>query len=419
MAAFYEELHGSSPAAEASDSVMDIPVPAGRTPLAKVRDYLAARRSQFADQRTAMSRGRTGLAFFRTGIALITIAVTLLRAFGTGILTLFDVALIVVGVVAIYDGLRWYVPVRLDIGRHLDYKAPARPEGISVLEVEDEAGTPRFIRSQPVAGAQQLRDGWKRLTPIERRRFLANDRTDLAEERTVFASLRTTMARARLGLAFTRSGVAFAGLGIALLRKFPASGWIYFDVLLVVAGSLMALEGFHWYVPGYRAGSDALRRFRESLSESTIWDQAFPRLGLARSSLPPIKASHAPGIWGTTGLALERTVLAERRNLMSRLRTVMSYSRMGLAYMRTGASISAVGAGLIAFVSASVAWTVFDAVLIAAGFMMIVDGWRWYRPSEKVRRQFPYCYGDMEIAMPDYGKPRGKWSRVVFSHDDL
>jgi len=419
MAAISKDSHDSDPAIVASGSGVEIPIPAGRTPLAKVRDYLGARRSQLADQRTAMSRGRTGLAFFRTGIALITIAVTLLRAFGASILLPFDIALIAAGLVAIYDGLRWYIPVRLDIAKHLDYRAPFRPRGVSVLEVEDEAGAPRFSRSQPVAGAQELRDSWKRLTPVERRRFLANDRTDLAEERTVFASLRTTMARARLGLAFTRSGVAFAGLGIALLRKFPASGWIYFDILLVVAGSLMALEGFHWYVPGYRAGSDALRRFRESLSESTIWDQAFPRLGLARKSLPPIKASHAPGIWGTTGLALERTVLAERRNLMSRLRTVMSYSRMGLAYMRTGASIAAVGAGLIAFMPASVAWTVFDAVLIAAGLLLIADGWRWYQPSEKTRRQFPYCYGDMEITMPDYGKPRGRWGRVVFSHDDL
>ena len=398
----------------------DFPVPGGRTPLAKVRNYLGDRRSALADQRTAMSRGRTGLAFFRTGIALITIAVTLIRAFGAGILLPLDLLLVVAGIAAIYDGLRWYLPVRKDAARHIEYVAPARPDnGVTILELADEEEEPRFFRGDPVAQAEELRSGWTRLSPVERRRFLANDRTDLAEERTVFASLRTTMAKARLGLAFTRSGVAFAGLGIALLRKFPGSGWIYFDVFLVTVGTLMALEGFHWYIPGYRAGSDALRMFHRSLTESTIWDSAFPRLSLSREGLPPVKASHAPGIWGTTGLALERTVLAERRNLMSRLRTVMSYSRTGLAYMRTGASIAAVGAGLIAFLSASLAWTLFDVTLIVAGLLMIADGCRWYRPSERIRREFPYCYGDLEIRFPDYGIPTGRWNKVVFSHDDL
>ncbi|MHB1325151.1 MAG: hypothetical protein ACYDGS_01975 [Thermoleophilia bacterium] len=405
--------------ADIDDLDEDFPVPTGRTPLAKVRNYLADRRSALADQRTAMSRGRTGLAFFRTGIALITIAVTLIRTFASGLLLPFDLLLIAAGIAAIYDGLRWYLPVRRDVARQMDYEATARPPGVTVLGLEDEKGDPAFVRSQPVAGAEELRAGWNRLSPVERRRFLANDRTDLAEERTVFASLRTTMAKARLGLAFTRSGVAFVGLGLALLRKFPSSGWIYFDILLVTIGTLMAFEGFHWYMPGYRAGSDALKRFHKSLTESTIWDRAFPRLSLSRGSYPPLKATHAPGIWGTTGLALERTVLAERRNLMSRLRTVMSYSRTGLAFMRTGASIAAVGAGLIVFLSANIVWTLFDVALIAAGLLMTFDGWRWYRPSEKIRSEFPYCYGDMEIRFPDYGIPAGRWSKVVFSHDDL
>lgn len=402
------------------DINIGFPAQAGRTPLAKVRDYLADRRSALAEQRTAMARGRTGLAFFRTGIALLTIAVTLIRLFASGWLFLpLDLLLLAFGVAAIMDGLWWYVPVRRNAGQRLDYQPGQKPPGVTVLGVENEAREPRFVRSGPVAGAEELRDDWSSLSPVERRRFLANDRTDMAEERTVLASLRTTLAKARMGLAFTRSGVAFAGLGIALVRKFPAGSWIYFDVFLIAIGTLMALEGFYWYLPGYRAGRDALRRFRKSLGEKNIWDLVFPPLSISRRDCPPVKASHAPGIWGTTGLALERTVLAERRNLMSRLRAIMSYSRSGLAFIRTGASMAAVGAGLIAFLSGGIAWTVFDAALVVAGLALIVDGWRWYRLSERIRKEYPYCYGDMEISFPDYGVPAVKWGRVVFSHDDL
>ena len=398
----------------------DFPVPAGRTPLAKVRNYLADRRSDLAQQRTAMARGRTGLAFFRTGVALVTIALTLIRLFGVGLLLFPDVLLLAGGIAAIIDGLWWYVPVRRTIAQRHDYVPPSRPVGISVLRVEDEEREPRFIRgTQPLAEAEALREDWSRLSPVQRRRLLANDRTDLAEERTVYSSLRTIMAKTRMGLAFTRSGAAFAGLGIALIKRFPGGNWVYFDILLIAVGAAMALEGFYWYLPGYRAGGAALKHFRDSLTEENIWDRAFPRLSVFRGSYPPVKASHAPGIWGTTGLALERTVLADRRNLMSRLRTVMSYSRTGLAFIRTGMSIGAVGAGLLVFLAFSPAWTALEVALVVAGALLVADGLRWYRASERVRKEFPYCYGDLEIALPDYGIPKTRWGKVVFSHDDL
>ncbi|MHB1390556.1 MAG: YidH family protein [Thermoleophilia bacterium] len=395
------------------------PVPAGRTPQAKVRNYLADRRSALADQRTALSRGRTGLAFFRTGIALVTIAVTVLRTFGVGLLLPLDVVLGAGGMAAIYDGLLWYLPVRGDSARRLEYDPPARPPGVSILQVENEISRPVFVRVAADAAAGEMRADWDSLSPIERRRFLANDRTGMAEERTYLASLRTTMAKSRMGLAFTRSGVAFAGLGIALIRKFPATGWTYFDYFLIVVGVLMTLEGFFWYVPGYRAGLKGMARFKRSLQEEGIWDELFPRSQASRKSFPAVNVRQAPGIWGTTGLALERTILADRRNLMSRLRTIMAYSRTGLAFVRTGMSISAVGVGLIAFFTVNLFWAIFDSALILGGVILIVDGLRWYRHSERTRRQFPYCYGDVEISRADYGIPRNRWGKVVFSHDDL
>ena len=91
---------------------------------------------------------------------------------------------------------------------------------------------------------------------------------------------------------------------------------------------------------------------------------------------------------------------------MARLRTVMARSRTGMAFIRTGMSISAVGLGLLVYFGAANAWwTLFDAVLILSGLLFIADGLYWHLPAENTRKQFPYCFGEMEIAIPDYGTP--------------
>jgi uncharacterized membrane protein YidH (DUF202 family) len=139
-----------------------------------------------------------------------------------------------------------------------------------------------------------------------------------------------------------------------------------------------------------------------------------------QQALPLVRGFSGPGIWATTGLALERTLLAERRNVMARLRTIMARSRTGMAIIRTGMNISAVGLGLLVyFGAASTLWTLFDLALLVVGLLLIVDGIYWYLPAERARQQLPYCYGEMEIAIPDYGVPARSWGKAVFSHDDL
>lgn len=259
-----------------------------------------------------------------------------------------------------------------------------------------------------------------------RRRFLASDRTDFAEERTVLACYRTLMARARTGLAFTRTGFAFIGLGIALFRQFHAGPWTIVDAVLVLTGLLMVAEGFYWYLPGRRAASESDSSVRNAANEPGIWDIVFPPLVKhptrenGYSSVPPVRGFDSPGIWATTGLALERTLLADRRNVMARLRTVMARSRTGMAFIRTGMALSAVGLGLLVYFGAgSMPWTLFDALMIIFGLVFIADGLYWYLPAERTRQQYPYCYGEMEISIPDYGIPSRSWRKAVFSQDDL
>lgn len=207
-------------------------------------------------------------------------------------------------------------------------------QGATVLEVSNPGDDPVFGRSAPVEGADDLRDSWSSLSPAMRRRFLASDRTDLAEERTLLACYRTEMARARTGLAFTRTGSAFIGIGIGLLRQFSKGPWTIFASFIFLIGAVMAFEGFSWYFPGRRAGREGLKAVKRMTVSECIWDFVFPasrkgpRTNVASSNL--LRKPGLPGIWATTGLALERTVLAERRNVMARLpQTVCSGTSPG------------------------------------------------------------------------------------------
>jgi uncharacterized membrane protein YidH (DUF202 family) len=396
----------------------------GRTPLARVRTLLAYRRSTYAHYRTLYAKGRTGLAFIRTGVSFIVIALLFLRVLGAGWYTVLEAPLLAAGLIMAVDGIRWYLPARAIAGKPVDATRTEPTWGTCVLDAEIGAGSPEFSRTQEVPGSGELRSGWENLSPVMRRRFLASDRTDMAEDRTSLAGHRTKLARARTGLAFTRTGIAFTGLGIGLLRQFPAGAWTFLDAALIILGALMSTEGVLWYLGGRRSGMEGLRAVMEVIDKMSIWDLVFPlrhhRPGTGKErSGPPVSGAQLPGIWATTGLALERTVLADRRGVMARVRTAMAVARTGMAFVRTGMSIASVGAGLLVyFGTASVGWTVVNIVLIIAGLILIVDGYRWIVPAERIRKEYPYCYGAMELTVPDYGKPNREWGTVLFDHGD-
>jgi hypothetical protein len=183
------------------------------------------------------------------------------------------------------------------------------------------------------------------------------------------------------------------------------------------------LEGFYWSFPGRQAAIESLKDMKKTEKRASIWDFMFHPFNQKLSPegmLPTLFIQGSPGIWGSTGLALERTLIAERRNVKALLRTIMARSRTGLALIRTGISIFSVGAGLLFyFGSGNAFWTMFNLILMAVGAFLIGDGFYWHIPSEKKSRQFPYCVGDLEIVFPDYGKPTSLWKKVVFSHDNL
>lgn len=401
------------------------PPSAGRTSLAMLRNTLARLRTVLAFHRTSLAKGRTGLAMMRTGLSFNAIALVLLQIFGFGYSIIPDVLLILVGLPLFFEGLLWYLPIR-KVARKMPAYTPTEPTfGSTFLKMTHSEGKASIRRTGPIEGADTLRMGWNRLSPVMKRRFLAIDRTDLAEERTTLSSYRTAMARARTGLAFTRTGTTLIGLGIALFRQFPVSGWVTFYSALILVGAAMTLEGFHWYVPGRRAGNEGLKLIREKHLKASIWDFMFTSLRdqYSAGDLPAtlfIKESHSPGIWGTTGLALERTLIAERRNVKARLRTILARSRTGMAFIRTGMKVFAIGLGLLVyFGTTNKIWIGCDIAMILLGLIFIADGFYWHIPAERIKNQFPYCFADMEIPFPDYSKPTLFWKKVVFSHYDL
>jgi len=399
------------------------PASSGRTPLARVRTYLAGRRSLLAHYRTLLAKSRTGLAFIRTGVSCITIALLFLRIFGDGWMLLLEAPLLAVGCVMAFDGVKWYLPAR-----QLKTRLPVCVDtgatgGTTVLTSYNEADFPLYERTGEVPGARELRTGWTSMSPVMRRRFLASDRTDYAEERTVLACMRTRMAKARTGLAFTRTGIAFVSLGLGLIRHYHPSRWLVLDLALVAIGAVMVGEGFLWYASGRQAGVEGNASVKQSFLSGTIWDYFFPHRhfppGPNSIALTlPVRSSDLPGVWATTGVALERTVLAERRNVMARLRTVMARERTGFAFVRTGFSLALIGiAFVLYFGTASIAWNIFNFLMIVGGLLLIGDGLYWSLPAERLRREFPYCYGDLEITVPDYGTPARYWRKAVFSHE--
>ena len=401
------------------------PASSSRTRLARLRTWFADRRVMLAQYRTILAKGRTGLAFIRTGVSFISISLSMIRIFGIGYLTIPETLLLICGLVMVLDGVIWYLPAR-KIGRKpVTDIATESSFGTTVLEQTHSSEGDSYRRTASIPGAEHLRVQWNRLSPVMKRRFLAIDRTDFAEERTILAGFRTALASARTGLAFTRTGVSFIGLGIVFLREYHTGSWTLFDAALILFGIGMTLEGFHWYLPGRQAHRSSTDILQKAEKRTSIRDFMFPPFhrSLSPDDLPSplqIGRTHAPGIWGTTGLALERTLIADRRNVKARLRTIMAQSRTGLAFIRTGTSIFSVGMGLQVFFGArNIYWSCFNMAMVAIGLMLILDGTYWHFPAEKIKKQFPYCYSDMEIAFPDYGKPSADWQKVIFSHENL
>lgn len=230
-----------------------------RTGHAFWRNTMAQWRTRLACYRTDMAKARTSLVLARDGLACTAIASTLLRA--PELHTPQNVAwvMLAMGVVLIAGGIPAYLQVR---------RSRLTPPRNQTL-VEVTSATLHFLEgyhfiehnggeSTPTKATMLARLGdllanyCTILYPSpgsQERTHLARERNVLAAQRTIGACYRTIYSRARTGLAFVRTGVSFMSLGIGMMSYFGLNIKTVFDLLVMLIGLMMLIDGLFWYLP--------------------------------------------------------------------------------------------------------------------------------------------------------------------------
>ncbi len=239
-----------------------------RTGLAFWRNTMAHWRTRLACYRTDLAKARTDLAFLRWGLGLIAISNALMRMHNSGPLFYFYIAMTLVGLTLGIIGVSGYLKIRKT--------RMSPPEHQTLVEVT--AATLSFLENYHFIEEADIRPPIKQTMLARLGDFLANhstiiypspasrERTHLARERNVLAGqrtiagcYRTIYARARTGLAFIRTGVSFTSLGLGLIKYFGLNILSIPDLILVIAGILLAIDGVLWYLPIRKEQSDVPR----------------------------------------------------------------------------------------------------------------------------------------------------------------
>ena len=229
-----------------------------RTGLAFWRTTMAQWRTRMACYRTDLASARTGLAFLRWGLGTVAIANTLLKNRNVSSAPYMFLLILIVGLAICSYGLPIYLKVR---------RSRISPPGNQTLAevtaatliflenyhfIEDTGVRPETKGTMLARMSDFLADHCTILYPSPSSRvrtMFARERNVLAAQRTIAACYRTIYARARTGLAFIRTGFSFLSIGLGLLVYFGVGLFTAVDILLVLAGFLMFIDGVLWYMP--------------------------------------------------------------------------------------------------------------------------------------------------------------------------
>ena len=240
-----------------------------RTGLAYWRNIMAQWRTRMACYRTDLAKARTALAVGRAGLALTTIARTLGSGSKFRVGTALPLGVMALGLLLIGIGAPIYMRVRRS------RLTPPRDQTL----VEVTAATLTFLENFHFSVPDLQSDKPSKSTMLARlgdfladystiiypvpasreRTHLARERNVLAAQRTIAGCYRTIYARARTGLAFIRTGVSFLGIGIGLFSYFGLGINTPFDIILMVIGLLLIIDGLLWYLPVRREQAELPR----------------------------------------------------------------------------------------------------------------------------------------------------------------
>jgi len=231
-----------------------------RTNLAFWRNTMAQWRTRLACYRTDLAKARTALAGGRTGLGLTILADTLWRSNKFNISSWVIIGVLVVGILLILFNSLTYLHVR---------RSRIKPPRDQTL-VEVTAATLTFLENfhfsvetdntatRPSKDTMLARlgdflyDYCTIIYPVpasRERTHLARERNLLAAQRTIASCYRTIYARARTGLAFIRTGVYIISISIVLMNYFGLGINTPFDLILIISGTLMIVDGLLWYLP--------------------------------------------------------------------------------------------------------------------------------------------------------------------------
>ncbi|MCK9420514.1 MAG: type II secretion protein [Nitrospirae bacterium] len=229
-----------------------------RTGLAFWRNTMAHWRTRLACYRNDLAKGRTDLAILRWGLGLITLSDVLMQTHPAGAANPLTWLMMAAGVSLGVFGLSGYLTVRRTRMRTPGHQTlievtAATLQFLDAYHYLDQCAIASSTKGTMLARLGDCLGGHCTIlfpSPASRERtHLARERNVLAAQRTVAACYRTIYARARTGLAFIRTGVSFTMVGFGLMHYFGFSFLTAFDALLIVAGVLMAMDGFLWYLP--------------------------------------------------------------------------------------------------------------------------------------------------------------------------
>lgn len=240
-----------------------------RTGLAYWRNIMAQWRTRMACYRTDLAKARTALALGRAGLALTTIAETLWRSSVFNVDAKLSLGISIVGLLLIICSASIYLGVRRS------RLTPPRDQTL----VEVTAATLSFLEDFHFPALAEINTKPSKSTMLSRlgdfladystiifpvpasreRTHLARERNVLAAQRTIAACYRTIYSRARTGLAFIRTGVYFISISIGLLSYFRLGVNTPFDVILLLVGLLLIVDGLLWYMPVRREQAELPR----------------------------------------------------------------------------------------------------------------------------------------------------------------
>ncbi|MDD3814626.1 MAG: hypothetical protein PHZ02_08265 [Desulfocapsaceae bacterium] len=232
-----------------------------RTGLAFWRNTMAQWRTRLACYRNDLGRARTALAFVRTGLALATIFRTLLSSERFAAHPFLTYGVLTLGLLLLFGALPTYLRVRRSRltpprDQTLFEVSAATLSFLESYQNLEHTEPEKRIKETMLARIGDLLANYCTIlypVPASRERtHLARERNVLAAQRTIAACYRTIYARARTGLAFIRTGVSFVSIGIGLIGYFGMGFKTLFDVMLIIIGLLMIIDGGLWYLPVHK-----------------------------------------------------------------------------------------------------------------------------------------------------------------------